>query len=72
VRPVGPGGAEVVVEDFLENGPGHFGVGAEVRKLQQSRVVLRPQATGAAEGRDAALDADRRAREGGEMTGAIV
>ncbi len=41
----------------------------KVVQLQQPRVVPGPQAARAAERRDAALDLDAGAREGGEVTG---
>ena len=69
VRPVRPRPAEVVVEDLAEDRQGALGVGAEVVDLQHPGVVVAPQAALAAERRDAALHADARTSEGGEVTG---
>jgi len=67
VGPVGTGRPKVVVEDLPEDRPGLLRVGEEVVQLEHAGIVLRPQAAGATEGRDAALDADPRARKGGEV-----
>ena len=64
---VGAGGAEVVVEDLLEDRPRDLGAFEEIPDFEPARVVLRLQAALAAERGDAALDADARAREGGQM-----
>jgi hypothetical protein len=67
--PVGPRLAEVVVEDLPDHGSCLHGVGEEVVQLEHPRVILAPRAAGSAEGRDAALHADPRAGEGGEISG---
>jgi len=61
----------VVLEDLADHGSGFLGVRAEVVQLQHALVVADLQVALAAEGRDAALHRDARAREGGEVAGGV-